>query len=132
LAAYRLPVGADLRGGWKDYRWERGHLPVYAWGDFDGDGGDDLAFLLPRRGHDTGFGLYCLHSRGAETFELVTLEEEPHALPWSQGLETVAPGRHATPCGQASARLPECRGQAKEVVLDHPGIHLFAFEGAGA
>ena len=132
LAEYRLPAGSDLRGEWKDYRWERGHLPVYAWGDFDGDGADDLAFLLPRRGRETGFGLFCLVSRGAGAFRLVTLEEDPHSLPWSHGLETVAPGRHAALCGKASARLPDCQGQAREVLLEHDGIHLLAFEGAGA
>jgi len=58
LERYRFPDHADLKGDWKSYADQHGAAPIFAWGDFNGDGARDLAFLLSqgirRRPGDAG------------------------------------------------------------------------------
>lgn len=143
LEAYRLPEAGDARGDWQEHRRRTGYLPDHSYGDFNGDGVEDLAFLLPRRAAaepgskdaspGAGYGLFCLLSRAPEAFRLVPIEEEPSAAVWSHGVATVHPGRYAVLCGQPGAKsLPECRGKPKQIVLKHDAIHRSAFETSSA
>jgi hypothetical protein len=135
LSQYRFSEASDLQGDWKDYAGRYGHPPVLAYGDYNGDGESDLAFLLPLRRPSrpgVGFGLFCLLSQEDLSFRLVTIEEDEDSGVSMHGLGTARPGRHPTFCGRPGTPTPECRGQPKEVVLQTDAIHLHAFESSGA
>lgn len=135
LSRYRFTKASDLQGDWKDYAGRYGHPPVFAYGDYNGDGESDLAFLLPVRTPSrpgAGFGLFGLLSQEDLSFRLVTIEEDEDSSLSQHGLGTVRPGRHPTFCGRPGTPPPECRGQPKEVTLPTDAIHLQAFESSGA
>ncbi len=146
LDRFRFPDQADLKGDWKFYAERHGAAPIFAWGDFNGDGRRDLAFLLPRRdpappgrrqpadresGRGTGYGLFCLLSQPAGAYRLLTLDEDEDSLLWSAGVAAVPPGRYPTLCGLASGTRPECQEQPVEIVLAHDAVHAFGFETSG-
>ena len=135
LSRYRLAEASDIQDDWKDYAGRHGHPPVFAYGDYNGDGESDLAFLLPLRMPSRpgdGFGLFCLLSQEDLSFRLLTIEEDEDSRVSALGLGTVRPGRHPTFCGLPGKPPPECRGQPKDVALQTDAIHLYAVEKSGA
>jgi hypothetical protein len=135
LTRYRLPSAQDLVDHWAEHAREHGGPPVFVKGDFNGDGREDLAFLLPPRGavppRQVGFGLFCLLSASSGSFRLVTVEEDRYSYTWIHGIGAQPPGTYTTYCG--ASRLdppPECKGQPAEVTVKHQIIHLYAVEKA--
>lgn len=117
LSRYRFSEARDIEGDGKECAGRYGHPPVFACGDYNGDGESDLAFLLPLRRPSrpgVGFGLFCLLSQEDASLRLVTLAEDENGRVSRHGLGTVRPGRH------------------KELTLHTDAIHLHAFESSGA
>lgn len=55
---YRLPTKSDVTGDWKDF-----NAPNHLKADFNSDGIEDEAYILPRKGSDVGYGAFVSMSK---------------------------------------------------------------------
>jgi hypothetical protein len=86
LRSHRLPVAADRRGDWAVWAGRHGDVPIAAAGDFDGDGVEDDALLLPRR-QGAGFAVFALLAEGISR-RVFILEDDRDSPATGHGLET--------------------------------------------
>ena len=119
---YRLPEAADLTGDWAAHQdsWR-------AEADFNGDGREDLAILLPRR-QGVGLKLVVLLSWATETPTAVVVLKADVA-PDTMGLAVAPPGRYTTAVGKGYDFGPGSH-DPPEIILTFPALNFFRFESA--
>ena len=121
------PTDAQLQGPDFKARQARPGKALAVQADFNGDGKQDSAELLIKRGSQT-FALFAFISGQEEPIQIVTSKLE---FLERMGVEVSPPGRYATACSRGLDRAdPKCERGAKTIDTKRPSISYFMFEGA--
>ena len=118
LQHYRVPERRDFRDDWESH--------PEAWrarADFNGDGVEDVALLLPKR-RGVGFQVLMLIGPLGEAGAFV-LEETPWS-PQGFGLGVAPPGRYKTAAGKGYSAA--AADDPAEITLQVPALDRFHFE----
>lgn len=128
---YRLPTKTDIVGDWKRF-----DAPNHLKDDFNGDGIEDEAYILPRRGSKLGYGVFVSINKAkagiqsGRKFQMFKLTARDDMQPQSFAIELVKPSNKIweTACGKG---YWECElGEPAEVKITNPSIMFCYIESA--
>ena len=123
---YRLPTEADYTGDWQAYR-AKLPRPFSAQADFNGDGLQDEAWLLPAAS-SSGWGLFAFLGSADGQRRVVLLDSNAKEPVQRMGVSLAAPGQHRTLCANSGYRNLCKPGDPAVLTLKWPAIDFFAFE----
>jgi hypothetical protein len=119
------PTDAELQGPDFKARAARPGKALAVQADFNGDGKQDSAELLIKRGSDT-FALFAFIAGAAEPAQIVTSKLE---FLERMGVGVSPPGRYETACARGLDRTdPNCERGEKFVQTKRPSISYFIFD----
>lgn len=122
-AGWQFPIGKQVDQEW---RAEIDSRYLIAHGDFDGDGVQDVAFLLVRDRTSAPF-VALTQKKGAPLFYQVE-EASEIAILETEGLKLAKPGTYQTACGRGYV---DCGpGEKESVTVSFDAIILFKNEGS--
>lgn len=128
---YRLPTKADITGDWKRF-----DAPNHLKADFNGDGIEDEAYILPKKGSKLGYGVFVSINKGkagiqsGRKFQMFKLTTDDDMQPQSFAIEIAEPSNKVweTACGKG---YWECGiGEPAEVKITNPSIMFCYIESA--
>lgn len=128
---YRLPTKADIFDDWKDF-----NAPNHLKADFNGDGIEDEAYILPKKGSKLGYGVFVSINKekaGKQTgrkFQMFKLTSDDEWQPQSYAIELAEPSNEIweTACGKG---YWECGiGEPAEFKIKNPSIMFCYIESA--
>jgi hypothetical protein len=126
---YRQPTDADYTGDWQDFR-ATPTKPFTVQADFNGDGLQDEAWLLPATSPRTGWALFAFLGSSTGKRSVILLDANASEPIQRMGINAVPPGKHQTMCGKG---YEPCRpGEPSVLDLKLPAIDLFVFESANS
>ena len=126
---YRLPADADYSGDWQDFR-AKPTKPFRVQADFNGDGLQDEAWLLPATS-PTGWALFAFLGSKNGQRRVILLDSHAKEPIQRMGVSLVAPGEHRTLCGMHGYDV--CKpGEPALLRLKLPAINFFMFESANS
>lgn len=120
---YRLPTKADNTNDWKRF-----DGPNHLKADFNGDGIEDEAYLLPKKGSNGGFGVFVSINKSkttiqnVRTFQMFKLIDIDEMSPQSFAIELVEPSEEVwkTACGKGYWKCEA--GEPVAVKINIPSI----------
>jgi len=100
---YRLPTKADIVGDWKRF-----DAPNHLKADFNGDGIEDEAYILPKKGSNEGYGVFVSINKSkvalqrGRKFQMFKLTDSDDMSPQSFAIELAEPSNEIwkTACGK--------------------------------
>jgi hypothetical protein len=120
------PTDAELQGPDFKARASKPGKALAVQADFNGDGKQDSAELLIKRGSQT-FALFAFLSGAPEPIQIVTSKLE---FLERMGIEIAPPGRYVTACSRGlDSADPKCERGAKTIDTKRPSISYFMFAG---
>ena len=120
---YRLPTKADVFGDWEQF-----NAPNHLVADFNGDGMQDEAYILPKKGSKLGYAVFVSIDKtnssiqNGREFQMFKLTSRDDMKPQSFAIELAEPSNKiwATACGKG---YWECEiGEPAEVKIANPSI----------
>ncbi|HEV7693359.1 MAG TPA: hypothetical protein VGO52_21165 [Hyphomonadaceae bacterium] len=122
------PTDAELQGSDFKARQAKPGKALAVQADFNGDGKQDSAELLIKRGSQT-FALFAFIAGAVEPIQIVTSKLE---FLERMGVAVSPPGRYETACARGLDRTdPNCERGEKFIQTKHPSISYFIFESGG-
>jgi len=125
---YRLPTESDFTGDWKDNR-ATNPMPFHAVGDYNGDGVQDEAWLLPTTS-GRGFAVFAFIGSRTGSSKVIQLTSAATESWDSYYIETAKPARYGTACGKGYGDYACEHGQPAELNLTRPSIWSCRFASA--
>ncbi len=128
---YRLPTKNDVTGDWKQF-----NAPNHLKADFNGDGIEDEAYILPKENSELGYGVFVWINKakaGIQTgrkFQVFKLNSRDDMQPQSFAIELAEPSNKVweTACGKG---YWECEiGEKAEFKIKNPSIMFCYIESA--
>ena len=128
---YRMPTKADIVDDWKRF-----DAPNHLKADFNGDGIEDEAYILPRKNSKLGYGVFVsinkVHSgiQSGRKFQVFKLTSRDDMQPQSFAIELAEPSNEIweTACGKG---YWECEiGEPAEFRIKNPSIMFCYIESA--
>lgn len=128
---YRLPTKADNTGDWKRF-----DGPNHLTADFNGDGIEDEAYILPKEGSKLGYGVFVSITKenagiqSGRKFQMFKLTADEDMQPQSFAIELAEPSNKVweTACGKG---YWDCEiGEPAEVKITKPSIMFCYIESA--
>ncbi len=130
-SGYRLPTKADITGDWKRF-----DAPNHLKADFNGDGIEDEAYILPKKGSRLGYGVFVSMSKANKNiqagheFQMFKLTDSNDMSPQSFAIELAEPSNKIwkTACGKG---YWECGvDEPAEIKITKPSIMFCYIESA--
>jgi hypothetical protein len=125
---YRLPTESDFTGDWKDNR-ATNPMPFHAVGDYNGDGIQDEAWLLPTTS-GRGFSAFAFIGSRTGFSKVIQLTSAPNGSWDSNYIETAKPARYETACGKGYGDYACEHGPPAELNLTRSSIWFCRFGSA--
>ncbi len=128
---YRLPTKADVT-----HDWERFNAPNHLKADFNGDGIEDEAYILPKKGSKLGYGVFVSINKAKSGIQsgrksqMFKLTSDDEIKPQSFAIKLAKPSNEVweTACGKG---YWECKiGEPAEFKIDNPSI-MFCYIESG-
>lgn len=128
---YRLPTKADITGDWKTF-----NAPNHVKADFNGDGIEDEAYLLPKKGSKLGYGVFVSLNKSkaaiqsGRKFQMFKLTDRDDMSPQSFAIELAEPSNEIwkSACGKG---YWDCEiGEPSAFKINHPSIMFCYIESA--
>ncbi len=128
---YRLPTKNDNFDDWKTF-----NAPNHLKADFNGDGIEDEAYLLPKKGSKLGYGVFVSLNKtkaaiqSGRSFQMFKLTDRDDMPPQSFAIELAEPSNEIwkSACGKG---YWECEiGEPSAFKINHPSIMFCYIESA--
>ncbi len=128
---YRLPIEADNFDDWKTF-----NAPNHLKADFNGDGIEDEAYLLPKKSSKLGYGVFVSLNKSeaavqsGRKFQMFKLTDRDDMPPQSFAIELAEPSNEIwkSACGKG---YWECGiGEPSAFKINHPSIMFCYIESA--
>lgn len=127
---YRLPTKADVIGDWKRF-----DAPNHLKADFNGDGIEDEAYILPKKGLNAGYGVFVSINKSktalqrGHKFQMFKLTSDDMS-PQSFAIELAEPSHEIwqSACGKGYWKC--ATGEPSAFKINHPSIMFCYIESA--